>query len=719
MKCTAALFVCFLVTVAAAIADVHPVEKVINMLRELQGIVKGEGQAEEVQYGKYKYWCTTSTKTLQKAIDGENALIEQLEDRESSLVKEETALNKSISSLEARIGKLEAAGQAAETNRGQAATLFSEAESDYADTIKAVSDALEGLETSRDGVFAQVPVSPILPASPRLRRALALLGQSATEKQREVIAQVVTQPVLAWGDREKHVRDYEFKSHSVVELLKELLLKFQDERLDARKAETNAINAHALAKVGRDNEITAASADKGQKEGRLGDVKVDLGEVKEALLNTRADLVADKQLHEDTRKACMLKETQWEERSRIRKEELEAMDAAVEILSKATGVRTEAPSNPILPPAPHTEQSGLLLQVARDPKQAAVSLLRAAARQAHSRSLERIAAEISSHASGPFNEVIAMIEKMIFRLEKEQTDEDTHKQWCDLEIGKTEASASDKGDKIQELVAKISAAKAHVSLLKQEIKDASEMIASITRFEAEATEIRKVGKAENGAAIKDALHAQTSIANAIAVLETFYKDSGKVPKEAWEFVQQGHRDPVTLPSSPALWTAPYTGVADPTAQPEGIVAVLEKVAADFSQIEASSRANEAADQKEYEETMKSAAVEKARRSQEVDTKTSESKRTMDNIMSMTSYHKHVSGELEIVEKYMVDLQPACIIGDSTYEDRKAARAKELEALRQAQVLLQNYRTAEPAPATGAPETKFLQVRRHTRLSLSV
>ena len=69
------------------------------------------------------------------------------------------------------------------------------------------------------------------------------------------------------------------------------------------------------------------------------------------------------------------------------------------------------------------------LQV-RDPRVKAVNLLREAAREAHSKSLQKLAQEISTY-DGPFDKIKAMIEKMIFRLMGEQKDEDEHKLWCE------------------------------------------------------------------------------------------------------------------------------------------------------------------------------------------------------------------------------------------------------------------------------------------------
>merc|ERR1719169_23972 len=209
------------------------------------------------------------------------------------------------------------------------------------------------------------------------------------------------------------------------------------------------------------------------------------------------------------------------------------------------------------------------------------------------------------------------------------------------------------------------------------------MVAKITAFVEESTEIREIGKKENAKAIEDAETAQTAVANAIAVLTDFYKESGNVEKEAWEFVQRG----VDLPKNPDTWDSSYTGVSDAKKQPGGILTILEEVAAKFAAMEADTKAQEATDQKEYAQQMSESDIEKAGRAKEAEMKEQEKKRLVDKLESLKKTRKHVSGELEAVNQYYEDLKPACMDGDSSYEERKAARDKEIEALRQAEDIL--------------------------------
>jgi len=296
--------------------------------------------------------------------------------------------------------------------------------------------------------------------------------------------------------------------------------------------------------------------------------------------------------------------------------------------------------------------------------------------------------------------VVNEIEKMIFHLQAEQTDEDNHKAWCDQEISKTETSRTNKEEKVDELTKKIEAAAATVAELTEDIADANEMIDKINAFIKESTEIRATGKKENTAAIEDAQQAQTAVANAIAVLTDFYKNSGMIEKKAWEFVQRG----VELPENPATWDSSYTGVADPKNQPGGIIAIMEEVAAKFATMEADTKAQEATDQRDFAEQMSESDIEKAGRTKEVEMKEQEKKRLVDKLGTLKKTRKHVSGELEAVNQYFEDLKPACMDGDSSYEERKAARDKEIEALRQAEDIL--------AKAFDDKDAAFVAVNRH-------
>jgi hypothetical protein len=252
-------------------------------------------------------------------------------------------------------------------------------------------------------------------------------------------------------------------------------------------------------------------------------------------------------------------------------------------------------------------------------------------------------------------------------------------------MAKTEAMKENKEDKLQELDARIKVETAAVSQINEDVKAAEDMIGKITVSVKESSEIREAAKKENKAAIEESTKAQEAILKAIEVLQAFYKDSGMIAKEPWEFLQE----PVKLPKEPSTWDSAYTGVTDPQAQPSGIIAVLKALNANFVQMASETKSQEIVDQQQFDEQMQKEAIEKARRRKEVEMKENHRLRKTETIAQLTSSRRNIGVEQDKTVQYLKDLEPACVIGDSSYEKRKQARDTEITSLQKAQNYLED------------------------------
>jgi hypothetical protein len=710
------------VRLASRSAADHPVEKVIKLLQDLDAQAVKASQEEEYEYGKFHKWCKDSESTLSKAIEKGKEEIDSLKDKVSGLEKEEKSLVKAIDDLGTQILEHEASGTAAKEQRDEENKVYTEADKDLGDTIDAFAEAITALEDAQKSSAelvqekASSKVAKLLQLPPLLAQLSdgqrVLLEQVASK--RDDPATPVPPEILAAGDAAQHQKTYTFKSGNVVELLKQLKMKFEDDRVEATKAETAAKNAYDLAEDARSKAIEAAKSAKAEKETFLGEVQGDLATAKADLKTFEDDLKADEDTMSTTKETCTLKASEYDERSALREKEKEAIAKAIEILAKVSGVRTEQPENPVPPPSPleAAESSGAalfqLVGLMVDPHKAsaarerAVNLLRREARRSDNKAFAEFAEQVAHMVTGPFDEVQGMIQKMIFRLMAEQKDEDEHKTWCDLELEKTNISKTNKEEKIAGLESKINTGEAKATVLAEEIEDAHEMVATLEEHMKEATEIRQAGSKENAAAVEDAKDAQTAIAQATAVLEAYYKESGMIGSEV--LLQSRHREPVTIPEEPSTWDASYTGIADPNSG-DGIISMLKEISADFARMEADTLASEAMDKKMYDEEMSKCEIEKAKRAKEAEMKTDEKKRLTDKVASYAKSLKHTTSELEAVEQYSKDLSPACLEGSSTYEDRKAARSAEITALKEAQVILEE--AFEGGASAPAPAAAFL------------
>merc|ERR1719146_572514 len=110
-------------------------------------------------------------------------------------------------------------------------------------------------------------------------------------------------------------------------------------------------------------------------------------------------------------------------------------------------------------------------------------------------------------------------------------------------------------------------------------------------------------------------------------------------------------------------------------------------------------------EKAFQEDMTNSEMAKAEKNKDAEMKTMRKNALMQKVEGMNADKGHLTKELEAVTQYLKDLEPACVSGDSSYADRKAARADEMNALRKAQSILEEAFLPDDA------KTTFLQKRK--------
>merc|ERR1719160_1087528 len=290
------------------------------------------------------------------------------------------------------------------------------------------------------------------------------------------------------------------------------------------------------------------------------------------------------------------------------------------------------------------KMAGISFLQLEDPKTKAVNLLKKAATQAHSKALQKLAQEISTF-DGPFDKIKQMIQKMIFRLMSEQKDEDDHKNWCDMETEKSTESKEDKDEKVKMLKKKVAEHDAAIKKLIKQITENNDKAADLTKHMEEETELRNENHAEIEATIKDSQDAQAAVAQATAVLKDFYKESGMIAKEPWEFVQISSKraNGVDLPDSPDTWDSSYTGVTDPENGADGVLALLDGVMQKFSAMEADAKVQDETDQQNYEKDMQASKISLEETKQDTQMKTTKKDPLQEKMEGLQATLKHTTG----------------------------------------------------------------------------
>jgi hypothetical protein len=658
----------------------HPIVGVISLLEDLQVQAKEEGEKDASTYQKFTYWCSNAQKDITASMDNHKETLETTNDNiksdKSSIMAIEFALRK----LSKEITRREASNSRALEKRQEDEADYEEDQTDYEDTIKAFGTAIKAMELTQKGFLQTSKAAQsqkVLVAKRAVKKAMVLAETRATEEQMKVFKSFIQTGAAP------HSQGVDKHGSVVIDLLKSLMADFEKQKVESVKEETEDKNQYNLAKQAQDYAIKEANSNRDTKNTDLSDKKTSLGDNEATRNDEEGALAADTAQLNSVKADCTTKANEWDVRSKTRMGEIEAMSMAVKILAKVTNVRN--PDSHEQPKRVYLQKGVSLLQI-NDPKAKAVNLLKQAATRTHSKALQKLATEIGNFA-GPFDKIKAMIQKMVFRLMAEQKDEDDHKNWCDLELEKTNESKDDKDNRMELLNNKIANANAEVAKLTGEIAEDDQSVSDITQYMEEEKELRKENHDENVATIKDAQAAQQAVADATAVLKGFYKESGMIAKEPYEFVQTSKRD-IDLPENPSTWDASYTGTADPNAEGSGVLAILGECGSNFASMEADASSQEEMDERAYQDDQTAQSMDKAEKEKSAEMKGSRKTALMEKLDGMNGNKAHLTKELEAVNTYLKDLEPACVSGDSSYAERKAARADEIAALRNAQVILE-------------------------------
>merc|ERR1719395_270494 len=178
--------------------------------------------------------------------------------------------------------------------------------------------------------------------------------------------------------------------------------------------------------------------------------------------------------------------------------------------------------------------------------------------------------------------------------------------------------------------------------------------------------MREDEKAKNTATIKDAMEAQTAVAQALTVLREFYAKAEK----ATAFVQQ-----------PEVFDdKPYKGMGGMAG---GVVGMLEVIESDFARVEAETSAAEAAAVKEYDQFMHDSTVDKADMQRDIKHKKTKKENEENAVVEQKVDLEGTQKELDAALRYYDKLKPSCVDSGISYEERVKQREQEIQSLQEA------------------------------------
>jgi len=641
---------------------VSPIEKVIEMIGDLQQKIIKEGEAAQKTYDEFAEWCEDEAKNLQFEIKTAKAEAEDLnaviEKANSDISIQEEEISKNSGTISADQSDLKAATAIRTKEHG----IFAAEEAELTDTVETLDKAIAILEREMAKGASMLQLKSAASVADALKTLLAANGMEHDDATK---LQALLQSQEDDGDDSTQSAAPDSKAGGIVEILNDMLEKAEDQLAEARKTENKNKFEYDQLKAELEGAIKFAQKelDKAKKKKAAAEeVKATAqGELDVVMKGLGEDMTQLNNIHHD----CMTKAENFETETKARNEEIGVLTKAKKIIIEATGgamVQTYSSED--------DEDSPEFLQLtmttrtqSEEAKFQAVQFIHGLARKIHSSVLMQLADRIaaastfaSNSGEDPFAKVKGLITDMIEKLMKEAEAEAAQKGYCDKEMGETETKKAELEDEIGALATKIEEGTAQAGKLKEEVAILSKELSDLAKSQAEMDAVRKEENDEFKANKKEMDEGLEGIRLALKVLREYYAKGGAL-----------------------LQTQGDAG---------GIIALLEVIESDFEKdlAEIVSAEEEAAS--EYKKATEENQLLKTTKEQDTKYKTKEAKGLDTKVAEATEDKNGLQSELDSVLEYYDKIKEECIAKVPSYEEIKKRRDQEIAGLKEALGILE-------------------------------
>jgi len=655
MKMAAAVFAVLALSATVSADTATPIEKVLQMLGDLQGKIIREGQDAQKVYDEFSEFCEDRSRNVAFEIKTGKAGVKDLEAAIAKEAATSESLNAKIEELASAISVDEADLSAATGIRDKERAAFEAEEKELTEVIGTLERAISVIEKEMGSGASMMQ----LKSASSVAQALTIMVQASSlstadgskltallQNTQEDSSEELGAPAAAV---------YKSASGGIVGTLQDLFEKAEAQLEEARKTESKSVGAYQMLAQSLKDEIKYANKDMNKAKKNLGASQEAKGTAEGDLAVTSTDLSGDVStlatLHQD----CMNGAEDFESETRSRGEELKALATAKKVIVEATSGAAD--------------QSYSFLQTSRSQLSSGVDLanfeavrfVRDLAHKESSPALAQLSARMATamRAGGASSDVFAkvksLISNMIEKLLSDAQADATEKAFCDKEMAETEAKKADNEATIEKLSTQIDSMTAKSAKLKEQVAELDSELAALAKSQAEADKLRAEEKGAYDTNSAEMEKGVKGVQLALKVLRDYYaKDASHA-------------------------SADGAG--------EGIIGLLEVVESDFSKGLAEMVATERSAVSDYDKLSKANDIEKATKGQDRKYKSKEAK-GLDKSSTETNADKAtVQTELDAVMDYYKGIKGRCIAKAETYAERTRRREEEISGLKEALSIL--------------------------------
>jgi len=480
---------------------------------------------------------------------------------------------------------------------------------------------------------------------------------------------------------------YEYQSNDIIAVLENLKDQFLENKKELDEDEFDTNSAFERKKLGLVNEVKFATKDKNEKTATMEAKSEEQADTEAARDQENQEMNADQAFLDQVTEECQTKAQDWDQRSKARSGELKALSEALAALESGAAEQYSANKKLVL-----AQKSASFLQLRGTSNEAmkvaatmkVENLLARQSRSLQSPILSVVSMKVKL-AADHFVKVRGLIKDLIQRLEDDAEAEATQKGFCDEKMAAATAKRDSSNAKIEVAVSQISKLNNEKDTLNSEIQDLKQAVADNLKALNEATELREQEKEENSVTVETAKEGQAAVELALSILKQFYENA---------FIQTAYTPPnadreglTVADRAPEAFSGSYHGNQDAS---KGIIGLLDVILSDFERTVSTTEEEESTSQGAFD--VFEADVKSDNSAKEADIKSKERRvaTIKDELVEQEEDKEDAQTLLSDSKKELKKLKPLCVEGEETYAQRVAKREKEIEALKEAMTVLDEW-----------------------------
>jgi uncharacterized coiled-coil DUF342 family protein len=686
-------------------AKMAAVNKVVTMMKDLQKQVLKEGEEEAASYNKFACFCKDTIAEKQESISkGTDDKADQ-QSKIEDLSNHRDDLDDDIKHTEEDIEDIAEAMEKSTAERKETNGVYETNAQDLRGALTSLDGAIEVLKQSKSPALAQLnAISKTVRTAAGLADALGLMSASSLQKSVGFFLQ---------QDPSVPMENYKFHSDGVIGTLETLkgdfrktLNQIDEDEVSSKQEHDMFMQEQTDLRKRKEEFLEACQKDKSRTTAELASTNEDL-------TSTSFNLLSDKKYLSETSEMCVNAAKTWDQRSRVRADELSALTAAITIVE---GSVSEHTSEATIRFAQKAVQVDMAKRVARNPQ--ALAALEEEAEEADTKPVNFLQKLVRRHTSpaddgrqlvvdllkrdgaklkstllaslassiqaDPLAKVKKLIQDLIERLLHEAAEEANQKGWCDKAMADAKQKRDYAAEEIETLNGEMAQLEARRNKLTEQIGVLADELEELSAKMKEATQMREDEKTENENTIQEAGFGLDAVKSAIDILDKFYKTAAK-EKVDLGLIQKGPAD--DAPGMAFDIGEEYTGAGGESG---GILGMLDVIKSDFERtIKMTTEAEEKA-KDEYRNFMTESGKAEAEKKMSHDEKVKQKDKAVEDLEEAADSFKSESEILNVAIQELLDLKPTCVDTGMSYEERVARREDEIESLKKALCVLENY-----------------------------